>query len=677
VRGGEKRKWYTLAAVALGAFMIMVDLTIVNVALPAIQEDFGFLETSVADLQWIVNAYALAFAVCMLTGGRLADLFGRRLLFVIGLVLFTAASVACGLADSLDPLIAARAVQGVGAALINPASLSIISATFPPQQRGMAIGIWSGVIGLGVAIGPLLGGVLTEIDWSWIFFVNIPVGILGVVAALLFIDESRDVVEDQRIDFPGLITSGLGLFGLIFALIKGNDFGWDDPRILGSFALAVVGFVLFAVIERGQREPIFDFSLFRSATFSGANAAGLLTGFAMLSMLFYGSLFTQNIMGYSAIEAGAAFLPLTLVMMFVSPVAGRLNDKVGPRLLIGIGLVMLTISLVLASRFDWDTSFWSLLPSFIVGGAGLALALTPITAAALAGVPIQKAGMGAGIVNTLRQAGGSLGLAVLGAIVAEETTASLLEGQSNPDAFVDGFGIIMLVAAGVTLLGAAIALLTVTRTAPAAIAAGPEGPAPRPSGSWVVAIPESVKGDIVQPPAPPAAAPAVAGAPAATGAGGLVPAGPEQVTAIRRRPPAPGAGPAVSPLALQVTEGLAAGRRLAVGYEPLVLGRAEPGDGKLGGDPELSRRHASVSRLNGTRVLVEDLGSSNGTFVNGHRIAAPNLIGPGDSLRVGTTTLSVVESDSPPEAPGERSRDGGVWETPPAGSPGGGQATRG
>src|ERR671918_1146603 len=243
----ENRRWWTLGAVAFGLFMIMLDNTVVNVALPSIQRDLG---VGLSELQWIVTGYALTFAALMLTGGKLADMFGRRLIFVAGLAIFTLASLFCGLADSGEMLIAWRVVQGAGAALMNPATLSIIAATFPPHQRGMAIGIWAGVSALALAIGPLVGGLLTDhLDWSWIFFVNVPVGVLAVAASFLFIDESRDMSEERRLDLPGQLAGGLGLFALTYALIEANTYGWTSARILAAFAVAAVGLAAFLWLE--------------------------------------------------------------------------------------------------------------------------------------------------------------------------------------------------------------------------------------------------------------------------------------------------------------------------------------------------------------------------------------------------------------------------------------------
>ena len=343
----ERRKWWTLAAVSFGLFMIMLDNTVVNVALPAIQEDLG---TGLSELQWIVTGYALSFAALMLIGGKLADAYGRRLIFVVGIVLFTGASLWCGLANSGDMLIAARVVQGVGAALMNPATLSIIAATFPPKERGMAIGIWAGVSALALAIGPLVGGLLTEhLSWHWIFFVNVPVGVVAIAASYLLITESRDETH-ENLDLPGLVTSALGLFALTYGLIEANAYGWTSARIVGSFVVAVVSLVSFVQIERRRRSPMLDLSLFRSGTYAGANVAMLLVALAMFGVFFFVSLYMQNVLGYSAVQTGAAFLPMTVLIILVAPFAGKASDKYGSRWLMTIGMVLLGVQLLYLSQ---------------------------------------------------------------------------------------------------------------------------------------------------------------------------------------------------------------------------------------------------------------------------------------------------------------------------------------
>ena len=387
----ERRKWWTLGAVSLGLFMIMLDNTVVNVALPAIQEELG---TGLSELQWIVTGYALTFAALMLIGGKLADAYGRRLIFVIGIVVFTAASLWCGLADSGNMLIAARVLQGAGAALMNPATLSIIAATFPPKERGMAIGIWAGTAALALAIGPLLGGLLTEhLSWHWIFFVNIPVGAIAIAASFLFIKESRDETHES-LDLPGLGTSALGLFALTYGLIEANAYGWTSARIVGSFVVAVVALASFVQIERRRRAPMLDLTLFRSGTYAGANVAMLLVALAMFGIFFFVSLYMQNMLGYSAVQAGAAFLPMTVLIILVAPFAGKASDKYGSRWLMTIGMVLLGVQLLYLSQLGADASFWNLLPGFLVGGFGMAMTMTPTAAAATRAVPVEKSGVG-------------------------------------------------------------------------------------------------------------------------------------------------------------------------------------------------------------------------------------------------------------------------------------------
>jgi len=458
VFGGENRKWWTLAAVSLGLFMIMLDNTVVNVALPSIQHDLGL---SLSELEWVVAGYALTFAAFMLTGGKLADLLGRRLMFVAGLAIFTAASLACGLAGGPEMLIGARVVQGVGAALMNPATLSIITATFPARQRGTAIGIWAGVSALALAIGPLVGGLLSEhVSWSWIFFVNVPVGVIAIVAAYLFIDESKDTSHGQRPDVPGLATSAIGLFALTYALIEANSHGWGSTRILGAFAIAAVSLVLFVVLELAQRRPMLDLRLFRNSTFSGANAAMLFIALAMFGVFFYVSLYIQQILGYSPVEAGASFLPATLLIAFLAPIVGKQSDRIGSRWLTGGGMLLAAVSLLIFSRLGTGSSYWDILPGLLFLGVGMALTMTPTTAAAMSSVPRDQAGVGSAVLNSMRQVGGSLGIAVTGAIVAHVSAGSLADGHSRPVAFVDGFQAGLEVAAAIAVAGAVIAVAT-------------------------------------------------------------------------------------------------------------------------------------------------------------------------------------------------------------------------
>ncbi|HEX4678845.1 MAG TPA: MFS transporter [Gaiellaceae bacterium] len=445
----ENKKWWTLGAVSVGLFMIMLDNTVVNVALPSMRSS---LHLSLSELEWVVAGYALTFAAFMLIGGKLDDFLGRRLVFMIGLAVFTGASLACGLASGGGFLIGARIVQGLGGALMNPATLSIIAATFAPRERGRAIGIWAGVSAMALAIGPLVGGLLTEhVNWNWIFFINVPVGLLGLLAIPFFIDESRDTTADQRLDLPGLATSALGLFSLTYAFIEANSFGWTSGRILGALVVAAVSLIGFVLLERHQRAPMLDLSLFRNRTFGGANAAMLFVGLAMFGTFFYVSLYMQNVLKYSPVEAGASFLPMTILIILIAPRAGALTDRVGSRWLVGTGMTLLAVMLFYYTTLGANESFWALLPGLLIGGIGMGMTMTPVTAAAMSAVSVDKAGVGSAVLNSARQVGGSLGIAVMGAIVA---------GSSN---YLTGFHDALRVGAILCLAGAAVAVLAIRK----------------------------------------------------------------------------------------------------------------------------------------------------------------------------------------------------------------------
>jgi EmrB/QacA subfamily drug resistance transporter len=316
---------------------------------------------------------------------------------------------------------------------------------------------------MALAIGPLVGGVITEqLHWSWIFFINVPVGILGIAVARLVIAESRDTSHEQRLDLPGLLTSGVGLFALTYALIEANTYGWTSARILGLFAVAVVALALFVLMELRQRIPMLDLSLFRSGTFAGANATMMLVALAMFGVFFFVSLYMQNILGYSATQAGATFLPMTTLIILIAPLAGRVSDRIGSRWLMGGGMTLVGTSLVLFSRLDAGSSFWNILPGLIVGGFGMALTMTPTTAAAMGSVAVDKAGIGSAVLNSMRQVGGSLGIAVMGAIVASYVK-SPVESPRAAAEFVDGFQHALIVAAAIAFAAAALAIVTVRR----------------------------------------------------------------------------------------------------------------------------------------------------------------------------------------------------------------------
>jgi EmrB/QacA subfamily drug resistance transporter len=312
---------------------------------------------------------------------------------------------------------------------------------------------------MALAIGPLVGGILTQkISWSWIFFINVPIGVVAVVAARLFVDESRDTSRVQRLDLPGLVSSAVGLFALTYALISTNHHSWTSPRVLGLFALSAVSLGIFVLLELHQRYPMLDLSLFRDSTFAGANTVMLMIGLAMFGIFFFNSLFIQNILGYSAIQTGATFLPMTVLIILVAPQAGRLSDRLGSRWLVGVGMALLTVSLLVFSTLDAGSSFWNILPGLILGGFGMGLTMTPVTAAAMGSVPVAKAGVGSAVINSMRQVGGSLGIAIMGAVVATQIRANVSDPR---DAFVVGYHHALYVGAGICLAGAALAVATI------------------------------------------------------------------------------------------------------------------------------------------------------------------------------------------------------------------------
>lgn len=427
------RRWWTLGAMCFALFMVMLDNTVVNVALPSIQRE---LRASLAGLEWTVNAYTLTFAVLLVTGGRLGDILGRRRVFLAGVVIFAASSAAIGVSPNQAALVAGRAVQGVGAALMMPGTLSIISSVFPPEERGRAIGTWAGVSGLALAIGPVVGGALTEyVSWRAIFFLNLPVAVAAIVVTLFAAPESRDESTQHRIDYLGIATLSLGLSALVLALVEGNAWGWGSARIVALLVTAAVGLAAFVVVERRAAEPMVDFRFFRSRTFLGANAVAFIVSFAMLAMFFFLALYMQNILGYSAVEAGVRFLPSTLMIILVAPIAGRLADRIGPRWLIAVGLSLVGTAMLLLTGLRVDTGYGHLLPPFMLMGVGIALTMSPMSTAAMNSVAVEKAGVASGILSMNRMVGGTFGVAALGALfqhLARNRLGELLAGSGLP-----------------------------------------------------------------------------------------------------------------------------------------------------------------------------------------------------------------------------------------------------
>jgi EmrB/QacA subfamily drug resistance transporter len=412
----DNRRWWALGAMCFALFMIMLDNTVVNVALPSIQRS---LNASTASLEWTVNAYTLSFAVLLVTGGRLGDLFGRRKIFLAGVVIFAVSSGAIGFSPSDTWLVCWRAAQGMGSALMMPATLSIITNAFPPAERGKAIGTWAGVSAMALAIGPVVGGFLVEsVSWQSIFFLNLPVAVGAIVVALFAVRESRDDTVARTVDIPGVLVLTVGLAALVLALVEGNAWHWGSTRELALFATAAVCLGSFPLIERRQPAPMVDFAFFRSRTFRGANMVAFIVSFAMLAMFFFLALYMQNIRGYSPLQAGVRFLPSTVMIVLIAPLAGRLADRVGPRPLMTFGLLCVSGALFWQSQLTISSQYSELLPGFVLMGIGMAFVMSPMSTAAMNSVEQTKAGVASGILSMNRMVGGTFGVAVLGAMVS-------------------------------------------------------------------------------------------------------------------------------------------------------------------------------------------------------------------------------------------------------------------
>jgi EmrB/QacA subfamily drug resistance transporter len=416
-------KWWTLVAVCVATFMLLLDVTIVNVALPYIQRD---LHSNFADLQWVIDAYALTLAAFLLTAGSLADRMGRRAVFVTGLIVFTLASALCGLATSSLWLILARALQGVGGAFMFATSLALLASAYQGRDRGTALGLWGATTGAAVAVGPLVGGVLVQaIGWEAIFFVNVPIGIGALALALMRVQESSDPSQG-RLDWPGTVTFSLALFFLVFGLIRGNAEDWNGA-IVACLVAAVVLLLAFVVIELRSPHPMLDLHLFRNPTFDGASVAAFVLSAAMFAMFLYLTLYIQNILGYTALQSGLRFMPVTLVSFLVAPLSGKLAEKLGVRWFIGGGLLLVGIGLTLMHGISPSDGWTDLLPGFLVCGAGIGAVNPALATAAIGVVEPRRAGMASGINSTFRQVGIATGIAAWGALfqhkVASEFTA--------------------------------------------------------------------------------------------------------------------------------------------------------------------------------------------------------------------------------------------------------------
>ncbi|MDQ3850705.1 MAG: MFS transporter [Actinomycetota bacterium] len=461
----ERRKWIALALLATAQFVVILDASIVNVALPSIGRDLHFSQDNLA---WVVNAYTLVFGGFLLLGGRMADLLGRRRLFVAGLALFAFASLMGGLSSSEGQLIAARALQGLGAALLAPAALSIVTTTFVEgAERNRALGVWGAVAGSGGAVGVLLGGVLTDgLGWQWVLWVNVPIGIVAALLAPRLLLESRSESETRTLDAMGAVTVTAGLSLLVFALVDANRAGWESLQTVGLLAAALALIVAFVGVERRSAAPLVPFGIFRSRTLTGANVTGLLIGAALFSMFFFISLYMQQVLGFGPLKAGVAYLPLALTIIVSAAVASQLVTRLGfkPVLMVGLGLI--AVGLVWFSRVSVGGSYAvDVLGPSLLAAVGLGLAFVPVTIAAVSGISARESGLASGLINTSQQVGGALGLAVL-ATIANSRTAEVMAGaQGAADArlgaLTEGFQSAFLAGAAFAVLGILAAALLV------------------------------------------------------------------------------------------------------------------------------------------------------------------------------------------------------------------------
>jgi EmrB/QacA subfamily drug resistance transporter len=444
------RTLWTFVITSLALFMVVLDNLVVSTALPVIRTD---LDASLEELEWTVNAYTLTFAVLLLTGAALGDRFGRRRVFAAGLTLFTAASAAAALAPSMDALIAARAIQGIGGAIVTPLTLTILSDAFPKEKRGLALGAWSGIAGLAVASGPLVGGAVVDgISWQWIFWLNVPIGILLVPLAIRFLRETHG--PDSGLDLPGLALVSGGLLGLVWGLIHGNGDGWTSPQIVGSLAVGAILTAAFVAWELRTPAPMLPMRFFRDRAFAAANGASLLMYFGMFGSIFLLTQFLQTVQGHSPLGAGLRVLPWTAMPMVVAPIAGALSDRIGGRPLMAVGLALQAIGLGWLAAVSTPTvPYTQLVIPFILSGTGMAMFFAPVANVVLSAVRPEEEGKASGTNNAIREVGGVFGVAVLASVFAS------YGGYGTPQSFVDGLTPAIWVGAIVVGAGALISLL--------------------------------------------------------------------------------------------------------------------------------------------------------------------------------------------------------------------------
>jgi EmrB/QacA subfamily drug resistance transporter len=459
-RDHDRLKWFALALLCVTQFVVILDIAIVNVALPSIQKDLGF---SQENLQWVISAYSLVFGGFLLLGGRLADILGRRGLFMVGLVMFSLGSLLCGLAWSEGSLIGARAFQGLGAATVTPAALSILTTTFTEgRERNIALGAWGATGGFGAAGGVLMGGILTDLlSWEWIFFVNVPVGVVALALSPILLKESRDA-HGQSHDIGGavLVTSGLVL--LVLGITQGRQWDWLSGKTLGVFAASAVLLVAFAIWEQRQSEPLVPFSIFRLQTLTAANVAGFIMGTAMFSMFLMLTLYMQQVLEMSALDAGFGYLAVAGTAVLWANVAAQVVNRIGVKPALIFGMVMLTVGLLYFTQVSADGSYWAdLFPGFLILGVAIPFAYVPITIAALAGTKPREAGLASGLINTSQQIGGAVGIAVLSTIAVTTTDDAIANGTALPVALTDGFVNAFWVGAAIAFVGVLVSIFVV------------------------------------------------------------------------------------------------------------------------------------------------------------------------------------------------------------------------
>jgi len=457
------RKWAALVFLCAAQFMIVLDVSIVNVALPSIQRGLHFSEQN---LLWVLNAYTLLFGGFLMLGGRVADKLGRRRVFMVGVALFSTASLMCGLATSSGWLVVARAVQGLGAAIASPAALSILTVTFTEgRERNIALSIWGAIAGAGGAFGVLLGGILTqEVGWSWIFYVNVPIGALVVLASPFVLSAARPEREKGGFDIPGAVTVTTSLVLLVFALVKSNDWGWASPRTIGVLAAAAVLMAAFFVIERRTEAPLVPLAIFRNRSLSVSNAVALILGASIFSMFYFLSLYMQQVLGYSALKTGVGYLSIAGAIIVAAGVAQSLVAKFGVRLVLAAGMLLAGGGLVYFSQISVNGSYvGTLLPGFLLAGVGLGLSFVPVTIGAVSGVDPREVGVASGLINTTQQIGGALGVAMLSTIAVSATTSFVVGHSQSPHlalaGLTHGFSVAFWFGALLALAGGAVALL--------------------------------------------------------------------------------------------------------------------------------------------------------------------------------------------------------------------------